>query len=325
MFFSYLKRHWKIIILLTVFVCIAAAVFSLYRLPVEAVVYTAVLCFAAGAMLFFLGYAGWARRHRYLKAMKKTILLSLDGLPEPSGVVERDYQELLELLWNEKNRVSANADTQRAEQIDYYTMWAHQIKTPIAAMRLLLEDENTDAAAVGAELFRIEEYVEMVLGYLRLGSESTDYVFRPCRVDAVVRSAVRKYARFFIQKKLTLTLADTGLTVVTDEKWLLFVVEQVLSNALKYTRRGGVSIHAQGDTLVIADTGIGVRAEDLPRVFDKGFTGMNGREDKKSTGIGLYLCRMVCDRLGHGISISSVPGSGTQVCIDLRRRESVME
>ena len=180
--------------------------------------------------------------------------------------------------------------------------------------------------ALEAELLKIGQYVDMVLGYLRLDSESTDYVLRDTDLDGLLRQAVRKFARMFILKKITLDFRETGRTVLTDGKWLSFVVEQVLSNALKYTPAGGrIRIYGDGETLVIADSGIGIRPEDLPRVFEKGFTGYNGREDKKSTGIGLYLCRRVMDRLNHGISIVSRPGQGTLVRLDLSRGRRVVE
>ena len=127
-------------------------------------------------------------------------------------------------------------------------------------------------------------------------------------------------------KKISLDFQETGRTVLTDEKWLSFVVEQLLSNAVKYTPEGGlVRVYGDGETLVIADSGIGIRPEDLPRVFEKGFTGFNGREDKKSTGIGLYLCRQVLDRLNHRISITSRLGQGTLVRLDLSRARREVE
>ena len=173
---------------------------------------------------------------------------------------------------------------------------------------------------------KIEQYVEMVLGYLRLGSSSTDYVLRNCDLDKLLRQSIRKYARLFILKKIALDFQETGRTVLTDEKWLSFVVEQLLSNAVKYTPEGGlVRVYGDGETLVIADSGIGIRPEDLPRVFEKGFTGFNGREDKKSTGIGLCLCRQVLDRLNHDISIASRPGQGTLVRLDLSRDRKRVE
>ena len=206
-------------------------------------------------------------------------------------------------------------------------LFAAAVFSAIAAARLLLqEDPGAVGTEVEVELLKIEQYVDMVLGYLRLDSESTDYVLRDTDLDGLLRQAVRKFARMFILKKITLDFRETGRTVLTDGKWLSFVVEQVLSNALKYTPAGGrIRIYGDGETLVIADSGIGIRPEDLPRVFEKGFTGYNGREDKKSTGIGLYLCRRVMDRLNHGISIVSRPGQGTLVRLDLSRGRRVVE
>ena len=248
-------------------------------------------------------------------------------LPPAADLLEEDYQALLTAVAAHRTRLLARSRDKLEDMTDYYTLWAHQIKTPIAAARLLLqEDPGAVGTEVEVELLKIEQYVDMVLGYLRLDSESTDYVLRDTDLDGLLRQAVRKFARMFILKKITLDFRETGRTVLTDGKWLSFVVEQVLSNALKYTPAGGrIRIYGDGETLVIADSGIGIRPEDLPRVFEKGFTGYNGREDKKSTGIGLYLCRRVMDRLNHGISIVSRPGQGTLVRLDLSRGRRVVE
>lgn len=205
------------------------------------------------------------------------------------------------------------------DMLDYYTLWAHQIKTPIAAMRLILQsDDAPNSAELEQELFRVEQYVEMVLNYLRLGSDSTDYVICRVELDRLLRQSVKKYAKQFIRRRIRLDYKETGLTVLTDEKWLSFAIEQLLANALKYTREGGgIRIYAEGEALCIEDTGIGIAAEDLPRVFEKGYTGCNGRTDKKSTGIGLYLCRKILDKLGHGITIESKIGAGTKVKVYL--------
>ena len=177
-----------------------------------------------------------------------------------------------------------------------------------------------------AELIKIGQYVDMVLGYLRLDSDSTDYVFCDTDLDALLRQAVRKFARLFILRHIALDFRETGRAVLTDGKWLSFVVEQLLSNALKYTPSGGtVRIYADGETLVIADSGIGIREEDLPRIFEKGFTGYNGRTGQKSTGIGLYLSRRVTEKLGHDLTIVSRPGRGTIARLDLSRRKRTME
>ena len=211
--------------------------------------------------------------------------------------------------------------------VEYYTIWAHQIKTPIAAMRLTLQSEDTETARrLSGDLNRIEEYVEMVLTYLRLDSDDTDYLIREHVLDEIIKPAVRKFAREFILKKLSLDYAPTGYTVLTDEKWLSFVIEQIISNAVKYTSEGGVKIYMdETGVLCISDTGIGICAEDLPRIFENGYTGFNGREDKRASGIGLYLCRRITDNLGHGISVESVPGEGTAVRLDLRKHDLGVE
>lgn len=321
---AYFRRHWKLLLLLAGSLGICSTVFYLYGLPLESVAYAFLLCFALGLALFTLGYFQFLRRHRELKGLLVQIQEKALPLPPPKGLLEADYQALLQALASERAALALEDRNRLQDMTDYYTLWAHQIKTPIAAMGLLLQEEPRPE--LEGELLKIEQYVEMVLGYLRLGSDSTDYVFRNCRLDDLLRQAVRKYARLFILKKISLDFQETGRTVLTDGKWLSFVLEQLLSNAVKYTPPGGlIRVYGDGDTLVIADNGIGIQPEDLPRVFEKGFTGFNGREDKKSTGIGLYLCRQVLDRLNHGISISSRPGQGTLVRLDLSRTPRLLE
>jgi len=321
---AYLRRHWKLLVLLTGSLGICAAVFFLYGLPLEPVGYAFILCLALGLALFFIGYRRFRRRHRELKRLLAQARETVLPLPPPKGLLEEDYQALLQAVASDRSALALEGRNRLQDMTDYYTLWAHQIKTPIAAMRLLLQEEPRPE--LEGELLKIEQYVEMVLGYLRLGSGSTDYVLRSCGLDALLRQSIRKYARLFILKKISLDFQETGKTVLTDEKWLAFVIEQLLSNALKYTPEGGrIRIYGDGETLVIADSGIGIQPEDLPRVFEKGFTGYNGREDKKSTGIGLYLCSQVMERLNHGISIASRPGRGTLVRLDLSRQRRTVE
>ena len=170
------------------------------------------------------------------------------------------------------------------------------------------------------ELIKIEQYVEMVLDYLRAGKMSSDLLIEEYSLDKIIRQAIRKYARMFILKKISLEYTEIPVKVLTDEKWLVFVLEQIISNALKYTHKGKIAIYMEEreeKTLVIEDTGIGIRSEDIPRVFQRGFTGYNGRQDKKSTGIGLYLSKQILEKLHHRIRIESQVEIGTRVCIDL--------
>ena len=204
---------------------------------------------------------------------------------------------------------------------DYYAAWVHQIKAPIAVMQVLLQQEDTGQnRELKAELFRVEQYAEMALSYVRLNERGGgfDLVAAEYALDPVIRKAIRKYAGQFIRKKIQVVYQGTDEVVLTDEKWLSFIVEQILSNAVKYTQQGSVTIRVEGDRqLVIEDTGIGIAAEDIPRIFEKGYTGYNGRLDKKSTGIGLYLCRTAADKLGHKLTAQSTVGKGSSFTIDL--------
>ncbi len=329
-FFSYLRYHRRGIFLYAVFCGIFAAVFALYHLPVAAVVYPSLLCGALGLAVFWRDSRRLYKDYSLLKRLEtfqgsaEELLHMLDALPEPESAAEAGYQAILRQLCEEQAEQTALLNRRYREMIDYYTVWVHQIKTPIAAIRLNLQNEDSDFARLVAEdLQRIEQYVEMVMAFLRLDSESTDYVFRACDLDGILRQAVRKFAAQFIRRGLTLTYEPVGATVITDEKWLCFVVEQLLSNALKYTRTGGIRIGLKAPkTLCIRDTGIGIAPEDLPRIFEKGYTGYNGRTDKKASGLGLYLCRRVCENLGYRIWAESEPGRGTSVLIDLSQEET---
>lgn len=316
---AYLREHKGAVILYLVFLGLFLLVFSLYSIEAEAILYAAGLCGFAALLYAAFDFSKFYRRHRTLEAIARQICYEASALPEPDGLLLSDYDRLVRTLFAETQRLTAEAARAGRERNDYYTMWVHQIKTPIAAMRLLLQegDAPLQSAAISAELLRIEQYAGMALSYLRLESDSTDYVIQRCPLDGIVRTAVRKYAPLFIRKKLSLELEVEEISVLTDEKWLLFVIEQILSNALKYTSSGKIRIYTRGSDLVVEDTGIGIAAEDLPRVGQKGFTGVNGRIDRRSTGLGLYLCRQALSRLSHTMTIESEPGRGTRVTLGL--------
>jgi signal transduction histidine kinase len=277
--------------------------------------------------LFIYDVYQYYSRHKILLNLMNRITVNMAKLPKASDLVEQDYQTLLTLLFEDKAKITSKADVSQTEMIDYYTLWVHQIKTPISAMRLLTQtEESMQNSELSTELFKIERYVEMVLGYLRIESISSDLVLSQYYLSNVVKQAIRKYATIFIGKKITLDFKEMDCLVLTDEKWLVFVIEQILSNALKYTKSGTISIYMEAEkTLVIKDSGIGIASEDLPRVFEKGFTGFNGRMDKKSTGIGLYLCKKILNKLSHKVTITSQIGLGTMVKIDLSSVKILIE
>ena len=325
MLLSYLARHLKTGLLMVGCALVFALVFALYGLPTEPVLYAALLCLCLGALLFAVGYVQYVTRHRQLRSLLHSVALSLEGLPAPRSAVEQDYQDLLRALLAETARVRSDSDRQRADERAYYLNWTHQIKVPLSALRLLLREDDPRGGEALAELTKLEQYADMALQYQRLQTGS-DLLLRETELDGLIRAVLRKYARLFILKKQRVEFRETGLTVLTDEKWLDLALSQVISNALKYTPAGGtLRIYAGERTLVVADEGIGIRPEDLPRVCEQGFTGFNGRADKKSTGIGLYLCKRALDNCGHGLRIESAPGRGTTVYIDLATHARVVE
>ncbi len=321
----YLRAQLPALGLFALCLAVFGTAFWLYRLPLAAVGYPALVCAVLWAVFVLVRGTIAARKHRSLAAL--TEALTMDMLPEADGPDDADYRRIISLLLDARRFREAESARKFDDMVEYYTLWAHQIKTPIASMRLTLQNEDTPLSRrLTSDLGRIERYVEMVLAYLRLGADSTDYVLRECDLDRIVRGALKKFSGEFIGRRLSLDLRPTNLRVLTDEKWLSFVLEQVLSNALKYTPAGGVRICLEAPaTLCIADTGIGIAPEDLPRIFEQGYTGCNGRTDKRASGLGLYLCRRICRNLGHGITVESTPGRGTTVRLDLARKTHTPE
>ena len=310
------------------FCCLIFTVsFALYGLPLGAVLYPAALCAAAGGIILLLSLRKSRAVCQELSLMQHHPADLPDELPAAQSPQEQAYQALLLALHADRQKLKSNMNARYHDMTEYYTVWAHQIKTPIAAMRLALQNEDTPLSRrLTGEVGRVEQYVQMALTYLRLGSDSSDYVIRSCALDDIVRPAVRRFAGEFIQRKIQLNYQMLNYTVITDEKWLGFVVEQVLSNALKYTPQGSVSIYMEPEgVLCIRDTGIGIAPEDLPRVFEKGYTGYNGRSHRKASGLGLYLCREILTRLGHSVSAESQVDHGTTIRIDLRQHKTIQE
>lgn len=316
---AYIKQYIKVLLLFIVFAFVFCIVFSLYNLETEAIYYSIILCAFIGLIYICINFINYYKKHIQLYKLQNEISISLENLLSPKTLMEEDYTNLILTLNKEYKTYISKSDIAKSDMIDYYTMWVHQIKTPISAMKLLIQTSESEISSdLSSELFKIEQYVEMVLSYIRLGSNENDFVIKEYDLDNIVRQAIRKYAPLFIRKKINLDFQPTTYKVLTDEKWLVFVIEQLLSNAIKYTNKGKISIYPlENKKLVIEDTGIGISKEDIPRIFDKGFTGYNGRTDKKATGLGLYLCKNILDKLSHKISIESEVGVKTKVILDL--------
>lgn len=339
LFLDYISKIKFYIILQLFPVMLAEIIFFLYQLPIEPMVYVTVFWLITGICACLNGFYRYRKKVEQLELIAAAPDINLSQMDSPVGQDERFQQEIMQQL-NQMRIDVENASQKSSEDMtDYYTMWAHQIKMPIFALRLLLQESTEENKEKLSELFKIEQYVEMVLGYLRTEDMSSDLKLSRCSLDRIIRDQIHKYAGIFVSKKLTLTYESISQDVLTDEKWLGFVIGQILSNALKYTRTGGiriylekklsldtddVSISIRNDgcnkvenlTLIIEDTGIGIRAEDIPRIFEKGYTGVNGRDDNRATGIGLYLSNKIMRKLGHRLYITSTEGKGTKVFLE---------
>lgn len=300
-------------------------------------VYAAVLDAILLLITVLVGFFRYSSKVKALSNALKRPLEEQAQLPEATDDVEILYHRLLENQSIARSESESSAAIRQSQMRDYYSMWVHQIKTPISAMKLLLEAEREELGQLICddeqsqyllsdnmdsfedELFRIEEYVSMALQYQRVSSTENDFVLEKVSVDGVIRDTIKKYAKIMIRRHIGINYSGTGQEVYTDGKWLAFMLEQILSNAIKYTPHGVVTIETAEEKdrffITIKDTGIGIKAEDLPRVFEKGYTGYNGHADKKATGIGLYLCRQMADKLGHTIRMESEIGKGTKVWI----------
>lgn len=342
---AYLRERFVPVLFYVIEACLFLMVAALYGY--EGVL--ANMTYALGLAAFFGGcilvwdYMKYREKYKALANILWAEERS-DSLSQNSFGMERVYQQIIMAQEAEKKALVTQLDEKQQNMADYYTMWTHQIKVPLSAMDLLLQ--NIGAAASGneketadgggnmqivkqlrEEVFKTGQYVDMALNYARMESISADLSFVRLDVGELVKKALKKYWLLFSGAGINLNLEECHAYVVTDGKWFSFVVEQVLSNALKYTKEGSISIYGTDESggcvtkgcsyLVIEDTGIGIEESDLPRIFERGFTGYNGRLENKSTGIGLYLCRQIMDRLGLSIRVESKWGRGTKVFLGI--------
>ena len=314
--YLYSRRFFlALLILLLGFILLFAFVFDAYRSLLE---YVALLL--AFLSFLFIGADAWT-------AFKGYRSQKLQVAAQAQTPLEKLLQERVEELeYEQKNQLLVEQEKYN-DLLDYYTLWVHQVKTPIAASSLLIGDlkDKEAKSQLEQELFKIESYVHLVLQYLRLESFHDDLVLKQENLADLVREVVKKYALFFIQQGLSLNLHDLDHTIVTDKKWFLVILEQVLSNSLKYTKEGSIEIYFHEGSLYIKDTGLGIQNADLLRVFERGFSGYNGRLTQQSSGLGLYLSKKIADQLGHKIAIDSQVGQGTTVSIAFPEKKLIFE
>lgn len=289
----------------------------LFSLPRNYVFYMLLLTLVLLVLYTLISYFSWRKKEAELEGWLENKEYSNKRLPDflQKNPLAYKIQELEQEKIQEWNKEEEKLQAQK----EYYTIWAHQIKSPLFALRLLLKDPDFNLSQANQELFEMEEYVENILGYIRLESHMTDYVFSSSSLDDLIRVSIRKYSSLCIGQGNRMNFTETKTRILTDSKWFSFILDQILSNAIKYTKKGSISIYMEANRLCIEDTGIGIRSEDLPRIFDRGYTGYNGRLENKSTGLGLSLVQSIAKNLRISVSAESEAGKGTCISLDLNR------
>ncbi len=225
-----------------------------------------------------------------------------------------DVKDDNERLLNENKNLKSEMLNQKDDLNAYFLMWLHQIKTPMTVSKLLLEKpDETTSTKLKMQLMYIEQYINMAMNYLKMIDYSTDMDITQVNLDDIIKNLLKKYSLLFIHNHISLEYQSNLTYVVSDSQWLTILIEQILSNALKYTENGKITIQYLEDkhALEIRDTGIGIRSEDIPKIFDRGYSGFNGRMNEKSSGLGLYLARKISERLNIQIEVESKLSKGS--------------
>ena len=311
---EYLKmKKTSIIGILGVYAVLFVFVY-LYRIPIEVILYPFILTIVFVLIVSLFDYIKYKEKVNKIIQICNDISSCYSVKINDKNIFDEYYLDIINELLKENRKQVSQIQKKISDINDYFSIWVHQIKTPIASMKLKIDNEQMDLLQLASDLNRIDHYVDLVLSFLKFDEEKIDLYFRKTDVDRIMRESLKKFSNDFIIKKIRLDYKLSKREVLTDEKWLSFVFDQLLSNALKYTDKGTITIYYDGDScLCIKDSGIGIALADMERLFEKGFTGYNGRQYKKASGIGLYMCKRMCDKLNIGISIESVVNEYTLV------------
>lgn len=324
-FKSYLKDN-IITLLLIVFVIATIEIFlMIYDISMWVRIYIPI-------SIFFAYIIGMMASYYKRKNFYKKIFNTLDELDKKYLISEMianpeflDGKMLKEILEEASKSMTEHVNEFKYLQEDYkeyIELWIHEIKIPIATSKMIIENNKNDVTkSIDEELDKIDDYTEQALFYARSNAVEKDYIIKKTNLEKIVNTVIMKNKNEFIQGKIQLDIHDTNIEVGTDSKWVIFILNQIIHNSIKYKKQDEnlqIEIFAkknkENTILYIKDNGIGIKKGEITRVFEKGFTGSNGRIlNKKSTGIGLYLCKKLCDKLGMAIELNSEENVGTEI------------
>lgn len=314
---DYLKNRGFLILLLTGgFVSLMALVTFLLVKPWDIFFNTIFLGILPWIIFVVIDFTRFYFHDKNLKDQKASYhgQIELNSLPVTKDPLSKNYQCLLIKQTQTIKQLQTKLIQQQSTTYETLQLWTHQIKTPLTALDLLVQVKPFDDKQARLEITQIDRYLKVMLNYLKLTNINNDLVLTKLPLKPLVKKTIRGLARLFISKDLRVEINDLP-TVISDSQWLSFIFEQILTNSIKYTNKGKISVYAQGNAIVFVDSGIGILPEDLPRIFEQGYSGYNGRTNQKASGLGLYLSNEIAKKLGLKLTAKSKVGVGTQIAL----------
>ena len=322
---EFIKERMIFLIINLIMFLLVAILMKIVKVSINIILILFLIWFGPILVYMFLEFIKY---RRYLNNLINTVenldrkYLLPEVIEEPRFQEARIINDVLKQCNKSMHEKVKHYKDEQIEYREYSETWVHEIKTPIASAKLILENDNSNLSErINYEMKRVEGFIEQVLYYARSSDVSKDYIIKEFSLRSVVMKSVKSNSRDFINKNIKLDIRGIEGNIFSDEKWVEFIINQIIINAVKFSipNEGKVSIYSKVNEnniiLTIEDNGVGINEKDIDRVFEKGFTGENGRKFGKSTGIGLYLCKKLCDKLGIGISLNSKENIGTKVNI----------
>ena len=322
---EFIKERMIFLIINLIMFLLVAILMKIVKVSINIILILFLIWFGPILIYMFLEFIKY---RRYLNNLINTVenldrkYLLPEVIEEPRFQEARIINDVLKQCNKSMHEKVKHYKDEQIEYREYIETWVHEIKTPIASAKLILENDDSNLSSrINYEMKRVEGFIEQVLYYARSSDVSKDYIIKEFSLRSVVMKSVKSNSRDFINKNIKLDIRGIEGNIFSDEKWVEFIINQIIINAVKFSipNEGKVSIYSKVNEnniiLTIEDNGVGINEKDIDRVFEKGFTGENGRKFGKSTGIGLYLCKKLCDKLGIGISLNSKENIGTKVNI----------
>lgn len=323
---EFIKERMIFLIINLIMFLLVAILMKVVKVSISIILIVFLIWFGPILIYIFLEFIKY---RRYLNNLIKTVenldkkYLLPEVIEEPRFQEARIINDVLKECNKSMHEKVKYYKDEQIEYREYIETWVHEIKTPIASAKLILENDNSNnlSERINYEMKRVEGFIEQVLYYARSSDVSKDYIIKEFSLRSIVMKAIKSNSRDFINKNIKLDIRGIEGNIFSDQKWVEFIINQIIINAVKFSmpNEGKVSIYSKVNEnniiLTIEDNGVGINEKDIDRVFEKGFTGENGRKFGKSTGIGLYLCKKLCDKLGIGISLNSKENIGTKVNI----------